>query len=198
MLKAINVGIAGLFLFSAMASGQGCVGCQKCIESVEIVEMGRMTVVGLNTMVSSDHNLIPLLWERFMARCSEIKGIAKEKAMLGVSYSMQPMSEADKYTFFHLVGAIVNDTKDIPEGMTYKIIPKHKYARFQHKGKLEGLMKTYNCIYSEWLPTAAYEYDNDACEFEWYDERFIPDSDESVIEIYVPIKDKLQEELKDY
>ncbi|OGC39004.1 hypothetical protein A2Y85_06550 [candidate division WOR-3 bacterium RBG_13_43_14] len=191
MLKIINTMIIILIMSTGLAIAQGCVGCQKCVENVEIVEMGKMTVVGLNTFASSDHNLFPQLWKRFMERCSEIKGIAKEKVMLGVSYAMQPMSEENKYTFFHLVGFIVNDTKNIPEGMTYKTIPKHKYARFQHKGKLDGLAKTYGCIYGEWLPTAPYEYDNEACELEWYDERFIPDSDESVMEIYLPIKDKL-------
>lgn len=191
------IAVTGLIFLTALAAGQGCIGCQKCVETVEIVEMGEMTVLGLNTLVSSDHNLISMLWDRFMARCSEIKDRSKGKATLGVSYSMQPMTEDNKYTFFHLVGYIVNDAKTVPEGMTCKVIPEHKYAKFQHKGTLEGLMKTYNCIYTEWLPVAPYVYDSEACEFEWYDERFIPDSDKSVIDIYVPIKDKLQEEMKD-
>ncbi len=197
MLRMMSTAITMIVILSSLAVGQGCVGCQKCTDNVEIVELGKMTVVGVSTFVSSDNNLIPMLWERFMERCSEIKGIAKEKVMLGVSYAMQPMSEENKFSFFHLVGYIVNDTKNLPEGMTYKIIPKHKYAKFQHKGKLESLMKTYNCIYSEWLPAAPYVYDEKACEFEWYDERFIPDSDESVMDIFVPIKGKLQEEMKD-
>ena len=197
MLRITHLVIIVLVLSANLALGQNDAGCQKCIKNVEIVEMDKMIVVGLNTLVSSDHNLIPLLWKRFMERCSEIAGSEKKQVTLGVSYAMEPMAEDGRYAFFHLVGYIVDDAKNIPEGMTYKIIPKHKYAKFQHKGKLDGLMKTYNCITVEWLPASVYEYDNDAGEFEWYDERFIPDSDDSVMDIYMPIKEKLQEKMKD-
>ena len=158
----------------------------------EIVELEAMTVIGMQSLISTQCNLIAKLWERFMSRDNEIKNRAETpKAAFGVSYGMRDVSsegEGPVYEFFHLVGVPISSTEHIPEGMSYKQIPAHTYARFTHKGSLAGLQKTYGAIFSQWLPESKYAYDALACDLEWYDNRFNIDSDDSEFDIYVPIK----------
>lgn len=154
----------------------------------EIVELGDMTVVGLQMLYSLKCNLIPQLWERFTPRIHEIKDVAREDVGLEVSYDMWGSEE--KETFFVIAGLIVNSTEHIPEGMTYKHISAHKYAKFTHRGPISEIYSTYNHIYKEWLPASEYEHDDQGCEVEWYDERFKMESEDSEFDIYVPIKQK--------
>ncbi|UCG90996.1 MAG: AraC family transcriptional regulator [candidate division WOR-3 bacterium] len=154
----------------------------------EIVELGDMTVVGLQILYSSKCNLIPQLWERFMPRIHEIKDVARKDVGLEVSYDMQ--DSEGKETFFVIAGLIVNSTTHIPEGMTYKHISAHEYAKFTHQGPISEISSTYNFIYKEWLPASAYEHDDEGCEVEWYDERFKMEDEDSEFDIYVPIKQK--------
>lgn len=159
----------------------------------EIVTLPDMTIVGMQTLVSTKNNIISNLWMRFIPRAGEIKERAKTDAMLGISYDMQEIS-ADPSTresqFFYLAGAIVSDVKDLPEGMTFRKILKHKYAKFTHRGSLDKLGDTYNYMYGQWLPKSAYDVDEIAPEIEWYDNRFMPDSANSAFDIYMPITAK--------
>jgi AraC family transcriptional regulator len=159
----------------------------------EIVTLPDMTIVGMQTLVSTKNNIISNLWMRFIPRVGEIKERAKTDAMLGISYDLQEIS-ADQVTresqFFYLAGVIVSDIKDLSEGMTYRKVMKHKYAKFTHRGTLEKLGDTYNYMYGQWLPKSAYDVDEIAPEIEWYDNRFMPDSANSAFDIYLPIIDK--------
>lgn len=158
----------------------------------EYVELGEMTVVGLSSLVSMNCNLIHQLWERFMPREKEIKNIAIPDVALEVSFDTKEINiegtEKKDYEFFVVVGLAVKTIDDIPEGMTYKKVPAHKYAKFTHKGPISNIMETYNHIYNEWLPNSGHEYDWQACEVEWYDNRFKIDEADSEFDIYIPIK----------
>jgi AraC family transcriptional regulator len=160
----------------------------------EIVTLPDMTIVGMQTLVSTKNNIIPNLWMRFVPSFGEINGRAKTDATVGISYDMQEIS-ADPDTresqFFYLAGAIVSDIKDLPEGMAFRRILKHKYAKFTHRGSLAKLNDTYRYMYGQWLPNSAYDIDEIAPEIEWYDNRFMPDSANSAFDIYLPIIDKL-------
>ncbi len=146
-----------------------------------------LIVVGLQTLNTCHYNVIPVLWQRFLKRESEVQHVAIENVGIGVSFDIEKKGKDSEY--FHLVGHPVSNTGEIPEGMTYRKIPAHDYAVFTHHGPLSTLGKTYDFIYGEWLPQSEYEYD-DSNELEWYDERFDPESEESEFDIYVPIKKK--------
>ncbi len=158
----------------------------------EYVELDEMTVVGLSSIVSMNCNLIHQLWERFSSREKQIKDIAIPDVALEVSFDTKEIevegTEKKDYEFFVLVGLAVKNIDDIPEGMTYKKVPAHKYAKFVHKGPISNIMETYNYIYNEWLPKSGHEYDWEACEVEWYDNRFKIDEADSEFDIYIPIK----------
>ncbi len=163
----------------------------------EYVEMDEITVVGLSSLISMKCNVIHQLWERFATREKEIKNIAIHGVALEVSFDYETVAtegEAEDWLFFDLVGLPVNSTADIPEGMTYKVIPAHMYAKFVHTGPISTIMKTYNYIWEEWLPNSEYEYDYEACGVEWYDERFKLEEEDSEFDIYIPIKETSSEE----
>jgi AraC family transcriptional regulator len=161
----------------------------------EIVELTDMTVVGMQSLFSTNYNMMTKLWERFSPRMQEIKHVSNPNVALGVSFGMievKPEAESSttkEYQFFHLVGMLVTTSGDIPEGMTYKQIPAHRYAKFTHKGPIESTLDaTYDYIFNTWLPQSGYQYDDSGCDIEWYDERFSMDSEDSEFDIYVPIK----------
>lgn len=183
--------IAVIMVSACLATAQEAV--TEATEMVpEYVELNEMTVVGLSSLVSMKCNLIHQLWERFAPREKEITNIAIPDVALEVSYATKVIeiegSEKKDYEFFVLVGLAVESTDDIPEGMTYKVVPAHRYAKFVHKGPVSGITETYNYIYEEWLPNSGQEYDWEACEVEWYDERFKIEEEDSEFDIYIPIK----------
>lgn len=152
----------------------------------EIVELGEMTVIGYQSLISMKHNLIFDLWMRYMAKIGDIQNLSDPKVSLGITYWGE--EKDDDYLFFHLVGMQVTDFSVIPQGMTYLLIPAHKYAKFTHRGSLESLSETYGFIYGEWATSGVYPISGDFYEIEWYDERFNPSSSESELDIYVPIE----------
>ncbi len=66
-------------------------------------------------------------------------------------------------------------------------IPGGNYAKFVHHGSLVGLEKTMNYIFGTWLPNSGEEL-RQAPDLEVYGEKFNPKSDESEIEILIPIQ----------
>ena len=156
----------------------------------EIVELDAMKVVGMSSLINSKSNLIGKLWLRFMPRGKEVQHVSMEKTAFGVSFGMEmlsPDSTPPEYEFMHLVGYPVSSTDDVPEGMSYKNVPAHKYAKFTHKGPLSKLGGTYNEIFAQWLPASGEEYAPSGCDLEWYDERFKHEEEDSEFDIYVPI-----------
>ncbi len=159
-----------------------------------MVDLDEMMVVGMQTLTSSKYNVIPHLWDRIIPRRKEIKNIANDEVGLGISFGMEEIVKDDGekvHIFYHLGAVPVKNIEHIPEGMTYRKIPAHTYARFTHKGLISKLGDTYKYIYSEWLPGSDYEYDSAGVEIEWYDERFKGrDSESSEFDILIPIKKK--------
>jgi AraC family transcriptional regulator len=128
---------------------------------------------------------------RFMPRGKEVQHVSMEKTAFGVSFEMEMLSaegEAPEYEFMHLVGYPVSSAEDVPEGMSCKQVPAHKYAKFTHKGPISTLGNTYNEIFMQWMSSSGEKYDPSGCDLEWYDERFKHEEKDSEFDIYVPIK----------
>lgn len=155
----------------------------------EIVQVEGMTVVGLLTLTEMKNNLIPKLWQRYMEMNKETKNVSKENVWLGVSFGTKMLEDNDMEMFV-LAGRPVSKVEDLPELYTWKEVEGGEYAKFVYKGKLEDLTSYYNDIFYKWFPESGYEYDCSRCDYEWYDERFKMDSDDSELDIYVPIKKK--------
>ncbi|KKL10041.1 hypothetical protein LCGC14_2559820, partial [marine sediment metagenome] len=85
----------------------------------------------------------------------------------------------------------VSQVEEVPEGMITETFPAQKYAVFTHIGKLNNLGETIRYINGEWLPNnSTYERVPYGIEFEYYDQRFRLNSDDSELDLYIPIQEK--------
>lgn len=154
----------------------------------KIVELPPFKAVGMGKKVTlKTVSLIPKLWEEFIPREKEIK----KRVNQGITYGLCEyvnMSSFDEDTpYQEFVCCQVSEFKDLPDKMAGKEVAGGKYAVFTHKGSLNNLRKTYDFIYSTWLPKSGYEL-KPTDDFERYDERYVPGDPESEIDIYLPVK----------
>ena len=77
----------------------------------------------------------------------------------------------------------------VPNDFTEKIILKSKYLRVEHIGNMNKLKDTINYVYKEIIPKNNILVENrQFVYFEKYDYKFHWNREDSVIEIYIPIK----------
>lgn len=77
----------------------------------------------------------------------------------------------------------------IPDGFTAKNIPAFRYLVVEHVGAMSKIYDTYWGIYRELLPSTGFRpLTDDFIHFEQYDEKFHWNQENSIIEIWVPIK----------
>jgi AraC family transcriptional regulator len=124
------------------------------------------------------------MWSIYNTRWDEIPAL--DQTCFGLCFS-NPQGAAEG-EFEYVAACQVKDDSVIPEGMVYREVPEYKYAVFTHHGKLDKLGETYEYIYNTWLPQSGYEVHPSKYDMEVYDERFIPNSDDSAFDIYVAIK----------
>lgn len=96
----------------------------------------------------------------------------------------------------YLASLTVRENGVIPAGMTELSFDAHIYAVFVHTGQMSGLAQTVAWIFEEWLPGSGYERDADFY-FEYYDDRFQPGSMDSVIFLWVPVREKSNNSLRE-
>ena len=160
----------------------------------KILELNEMKLVGIGSnfisVLSPDKNnhvVIPQLWDRYLKRCKEI-----DERVSRVDYGLcDRISEETQRTHpdecFYMACAEVASFDSVPEGMETRVVPGGRYAVFTHTGTLDHLEHTMNFIYGSWLPKSGEEL-RDAPDLERYDERFKPDSEESELDIFIPLK----------
>lgn len=151
----------------------------------KIVYKDSFTAVGMECITTQDDNninfTIPKLWSSFNPRAGEIKD--RRGGALGLCIS----EGFDDCHFSYMACCEVNRVESIPEGMIARTVPACKYLVFTHKGSVDKLGETYDFIYGRYLPNSSYEVQA-MIDFELYDERFKPDSPDSEMDIYIPIK----------
>ena len=77
----------------------------------------------------------------------------------------------------------------IPDSFLYKEIPSYKYLVMEHIGAMDRIYETYGKIYKEVIPDTPYVPIKDkVLHFERYDYRFHWNRNNSIIEIWIPIK----------
>lgn len=152
-----------------------------------------LKVVGMQIRTTVQENAIQELWTQFIARMAELDEIAVPECSLGICSFAEDNENED--SFDYLAARVVKNDQLIPEGMTFLQLPEQQVAVFTHRGSLDNLSGTYDYIYNKWLPESDYDL-ADAPEIEWYDSRFIFDSQDSQMDIHIPIKPKdLEEEI---
>ena len=159
-----------------------------------IVNKDSFRVIGMERTTSLKNNRIPMLWQSFFPKMSEIPHRTGNHAY-GICINTAGFDVrdfTDETEFIEMVCVEVSKFESIPSGMVARNIPARKYAVFTHKGDLATLRNTYDYIYGTWLVNSGQEINfqmDEADDFELYDERFNPqDPVNSEFDIYVPIK----------
>lgn len=167
----------------------------------EIIHLSPLLLAGLNFFGDpfqeadgwSEENAIGRLWQRFM-RLSEFSQAELNARKIGdFAYEVHietpetPISGA--YEVF--VGVQVESLFDDIPHLVFKQLPNTKYALFTLKGKEINGNWT-EIIFEDWLKTSPYESSAPYI-IERYDERFkgIDQIDESIIDVLVPIKERI-------
>ncbi len=152
----------------------------------KIVEKDRFFLVGMEYYGTGNDNRIQKLWEKFMNRIGEIHNTISKEISWGFCEMLY--GDPDDGPFSYIAAAPVRAVEGIPRGMLAKEVPASKFAVFTHIGSLDTLSKTYEHIYSVWLPKSGYQQ-ADSFGMELYDERFnfTPTSE---FDIYIPIQEK--------
>ncbi|MHA2039734.1 MAG: GyrI-like domain-containing protein, partial [Promethearchaeota archaeon] len=85
----------------------------------------------------------------------------------------------------------VTKVDEIPEGMITETIPAQKYAVFTHLGKITNLGETFQYMLGDWVSNnTRYKRVQFVAALEWYGERYNIDSDDSELDLYLPIEVK--------
>lgn len=101
--------------------------------------------------------------------------------------SIDDMFEKIENKIFYYISIPKKDF--VPNDFTEKIILKSKYLRVEHIGNMNKLKDTINYVYKEIIPKNNILVENrQFVYFEKYDYKFHWNREDSVIEIYIPIK----------
>ena len=141
-------------------------------------------VVGVSCRANPSGSLHKL-WGEFTNRVGEIKNVLDGGRAYQVCVFEGANHEAEEYTF--IAGMEVENLNDIPEEMIGHTVPTADYAVFEHRGTLDKLHLSYEYIFGVWLRENGYLM-ADADSLEVYDERFKVGQEDSILEIWVPIK----------
>ncbi len=105
----------------------------------------------------------------------------------GVSFQSKSYDPSTGKGLTYFVGREVSTLDRVPEGMVAHTIPLSLYAVFEHKGDISLIGNTYGYIFGRWLISGNYRPAMHHS-FEQYDERFKHGSEDSIIEIWVPVE----------
>jgi AraC family transcriptional regulator len=125
------------------------------------------------------------LWGDFMQRMKEIKHVSNPEIAYQVCIYSDADPEKEGYTF--IAGLEVDDVSDVPKGMMARTVKPAEYAVFEHHGLLDKLHQSYEYIFGGWLQENGYQM-AEADALEIYDHRFKMESEDSILEIWIPIK----------
>ena len=93
----------------------------------------------------------------------------------------------DEGSFDYLCGVEVPDFSRLPPEMSRLRIPEQRYAVFAHRDHISTIRRTWNTIWSHWLPQSGHE-PLDAPDFERYGENFDSHTGLGEVEIWIPLQ----------
>jgi predicted transcriptional regulator YdeE len=150
-----------------------------------IVDKDAFTIIGTQTRITSADEKNPdtytKIWDAFEPYKTQLRPISAGWQLYGVTF---PTNKKD--TFDYIAGMSVHSDATLPnKTLVTRNVPAAKYAVFKCAGQDMG--KTYQYIYSEWLPGSRYKTDKNACCFEQYAPR---EWMNRPVYIYIPINPK--------
>jgi len=158
------------------------------IRGPSFVDKKEFQVVGVEDIGKRETRNPLTIWPKFQQLITKVPHKDQSHA-LGISVITKELVEKGENRY--IVCNEVSQVKDIPEGMITETFPTQKYAVFTLIGQMNNLGETLRYIYGEWLPNnSKYERVPYGIEFEYYDQRFRINSDDSELDLYIPIQEK--------
>lgn len=155
----------------------------------KIVEKDAFTVMGVSKVFKYEgaFNEVPKFWGEFFQT-------GKNKTICGM-YGINNDKEMSGNQFEYMIADNYDPTKEVPEGFTTKVIPKHTWAVFACIGSSTKVMPEINQkIFSEWLPNCKDYEIAEGYNIEMYEDptnysKGVED-DKYYSEIWIPVKKK--------
>ncbi len=151
----------------------------------DLKDRDAFTIMGIQTRITSANEKNPdaytKIWDAFEPYKDQIRPLSVEWRYYGVDFAMDKKGDFD-----YLAGMSVHSDAKVPDpNLVTRKIPAARYAVFKCAGQDMG--KTYEYIFSQWLPASRYKIDNKACCFEQYAPR---EWMNRPVYIYIPIVPK--------
>ncbi len=124
---------------------------------------------------------IPAQWQRFLPSFGHIPG-----QVGSLAYGARSNFD-DQGNFDYLCGVEVPDFSRLPNELSRLRIPEQRYAVFSHRDHISAIRRTWNTIWTQWLPQSGHE-PLDAPDFERYGEDFNSHTGLGGVEIWIPLK----------
>lgn len=151
-------------------------------------------LIGLETRfisaASADSNnmeVIPALWDRFIARAGEITPAGPEGVSYGACRCLPPDEKQSDDEFLYLAGRPASEDAPVPAGMVRWSVPASTYAVFTHRGPISRIGETMTQIYGSALPRSGLVHSG-GIDLERYDERFKGEHPQSELDILIPVR----------
>ena len=156
----------------------------------QIKEIGEIVIAGRKFLevIPEDKNVdFMSAWMNFFEDIKDNFDMKNYKDCFGLSENMKMID--GKVAMDYVICMRKEAFDKVPEGFVTETIPGGKYAVYTYKGKIEEdkMSQFWNDIYSKWLGEEKLEPITTHA-FEYYDHRWQDDSDDSELDIYVPIK----------
>ena len=154
-----------------------------------IVELPKRKLVGKSIRMSLAKNKTETLWRSFMTEKATLKNtMGTDLYSIQVYDDMYHSNTFNPETEFTKWAAIeVENHNNIPNGFLKFDLEAGLYAVFVHKGPPSSFAKTMQYIFSEWLPTSGYKFD-DRPYFELLGAKYKNNDPNSEEEIWIPIQ----------
>ncbi len=152
------------------------------------VDKEEFQIIGIEDVGKRENRNTAAIWAKFQ---QEITAVSSRDASHGLGIRIGTEELQKKGEERYIVSNEVSSTEIVPEGMITETIHAQKYAVFTHIGSLINISETYEYIYGDWLVNnTRYERVPWVAEFEWYDARFSLVSEDSELDLYIPIQAK--------
>jgi AraC family transcriptional regulator len=152
------------------------------------VDKEEFQIIGIEDIGKRETRNVGEIWAKFQQK---ITAVPSRVASHGLGIRMFNKEQLEKGEDRYIVSNEVANFDVVPEGMITETFSAQKYAVFTHIGKINNIGETIQYIYQDWLPNnTRYERVPFAPEFEWYDQRFNRDSDDSELDLYIPVHEK--------
>ncbi|MCG7855514.1 GyrI-like domain-containing protein [Flavihumibacter sediminis] len=148
-------------------------------------------LAGLKTEMSFANNKTRELWQMFMPRRVElINSVCADLYSLEI-YPPDFFKHFNPTSVFEKWAATeVSSFDQVPVGMNVVTIPEGLYAIFIHKGPAREAAKTYQYIFSTWMPQSNFVVD-ERPHFALMGSRYKNDDPDSEEEIWIPVRKKV-------